>query len=1320
MRQYLHSTTYFVLLGATLGLGTAWWIKMANPEMHATPTWLVGQIAVAIVIFQAFRFLDLERFSPSGLAAFGMILCEYILEIIWGIEPVTALGWTLIGGAIGFVLGLAYSLTKRKSAVSIILSIIGSGVLVPLIWRYPDIDQFALAQVGIVFVVPAFMLSVFAPTLSLATMGRSLAVCQVISILWLATLAGMVTAQEITQIPDVLWLSLLLITIASIVIFRLPGWQQREWVWWGPTSAMFFPFRMPKANEQESFHLVEKLGEPTSSVNGTLATVWVYRKDGQITRLILTGHSNLPVCREISAKMFTALIELAGKVTSALFVPGAFEVSVNPTALPQPILLQTSSPSPFGALPPQYVRLAGPLDELFEQLGKVRNDTGLVEIREMGEQGNNNLEAEVLQCIDRYQKTGEAKVYFRARDAEPAGIALLPVFDLAQSNAKPLSVDLPLSMFGERDLNSLMKIQHESLINEITGDARRRKQVYEEWMEKDKRDLQQIAHQVIGEIATNVSTKQMMGIIEDLIEQTARAMKAAPTNVTMDGLAQFLSQQKQVAARISVRKLIETHIHKLHLSDSQWENRSAPFKERMLPIQGSRNYLEATIGETGQILGHISMLELVEGHLPGLIQSDTEWISRMDELLNKYDKRDHVREARIETINLATMLDSFLRGWPSYFLEGERAQEAYRRWCKNNRERVWREIHSKLRATSCRIDPLLADNMVFHVDRLDNGSVRIKPLFITTDKDLMFVLSKSIGLVNYIYPWQYRKRVWVSGKSIPPTLNSRRSEQLCISGIDNLNVGNTEAALACFREALNAHPVAGTVGIFSSYWKACGRDSHRDFEKISSLVQAVKAFNEASDRSSAVKSISDFAQSMPDYLPDTYLMASMDAGERKLGLGRLRAQFQREAQSCNQEIEALIKEGILVPESSEPGTSGQGTSYRVHINPWDTQSQKRLEELKRRKDQLDRQGEELKTASQRLWALLKSSPDEFMARAMLIGPRYVTRILNEESFFPSEGYVRRVVPVYAALQGSEYLKLYLTLAQNTRLLDNLKENLLELRRVVSEAQKTSYIDSSQVGGLVDLAHTLDAMNQPDSIEREMVLRHKLDMLRQNYIRNAYRQFIDAMALAEFTEVRHGFVMCFYYMAQYRQAIEWVTKPDSVPLLAAFPWAKLVIMDTKPHPIASVTFESTSRIVNIVGPNGDSTPIMRIDGLSDLDSSHLATQVSEPSFISWMQGSPLTPAYSIPSVPIAPSPTVRAWRSTITALEPWLLRASAYLYLPPVPDQTQKDDEANDKLNKIPILDRVVVDYDLMIESILDQYDPRRRHIAIQRLDSSND
>jgi tetratricopeptide (TPR) repeat protein len=303
---------------------------------------------------------------------------------------------------------------------------------------------------------------------------------------------------------------------------------------------------------------------------------------------------------------------------------------------------------------------------------------------------------------------------------------------------------------------------------------------------------------------------------------------------------------------------------------------------KSIVITGLRNYLEATTGSPEKEIC-VSPQEMYEKNLPSMINEDKRWIKRMEQLIKDIEERDKEREKRIDSINLATLIDSFLRGWPSIFLDGEDAKQGYEKWCDNKREKVWKVIHKKLRRQGIRIEPLLVENTVFRVQNINNERLLVTPLHLIDSNEFLIFLSKKYGLTYYVNLWERRKLIFA--ERTPGESNQKKSNYFFNAGVHALNNNNRSKALEFFKQALQFHPVYAFSEIFKGWWQQFSRDTSEDFNNHKDLLRGITAFTKDSYQES-IEYLKSFVKRYPDYLADPYLMISFQENQIRSGFSQ--------------------------------------------------------------------------------------------------------------------------------------------------------------------------------------------------------------------------------------------------------------------------------------------------------------------------------------------------------------------------------------------------------------------------------------------------
>ena len=1262
--------------------------------------WIISPYIIGILVVLLAKMFEDLRSSASNISVLFTIVCYFTLLLIHQVQLWTLFLYSGIGFLLAWFTVWLVLKVKRKTFSSAIFVFMGASTLFWTIWNYPSFSPNNLLWICGVSILPILSFVLMAPNYQFSALARLLGIAQLNIAVWVAPIV-LFGLSSLSQVPW--YIFLLSAFISGLIVFTQssPKWAENEWFWYGKGSQSLFPFKMRKQEHNLSnFHLVEITKEPPASVVASKATVWVFRNSaGAINRLLLSGHANLPICREVSSKLYTTLIELGPKVEASLLVPGAFEVKINPSLENEPNKsIETNSP--MGKLA-SFLKPVGILDELFHQLQQMEIETGLVEIRELDEKGKDGIHEKVLSEVRNFQWSKKDKLLIAKGETQIEDVAFMPFYSLKLGDFEPISIDIETKFIEGPEFDYLINRQRLSLILEMTRDAHRRKQVYTEWLSRDEDSLRRLAYDMFSEILPSLTVKQMEGLLVELTKLTVNALQTMPLFLQTDNLGKFIVQRQVAASRVDVRALLQQY----HVfNDREWNEKIQPFKITNIPVQGVRNYLEATLGEVGKINKYISRLELIEGHLPGLIQTDHEWINKMDELIAKFEKKDDVRDERIQKINLETFLDSFLRGWPSFFLEDEKSQQIYQNWCNNRREVVWRAIRSKLAEIEMRIEPIIEDNVVFRVQRLNSELVRITPLCLVTNRDLGLLLSRRVGATYYINFWQRRNKIWREQPvSLENEKNDKKSKRLASLASQKLQDANIADAVTCFRDAIRTHPYVGSNEIITNYWSIYS-NTNKEFLIKTKLVQALHLFNK--DRSESAKLLTEFIQEYPDYLPDPYLFLSVS---RKLKSTQVEeSSLQRLTQEYSSLLEGLIREGVLTPVNPEASHLQGSQSYAVHLSPWDRDNNERIKHLSSMQAQLEAKRSSIQKNQEHLWKSLPDKTDDNYAHAMSINPDYVNQVVAQKMLFTSMPHAQVVGSILSSLRADEYLNLFRSLAKASQLVDELKQNIPTLLRTSKELQNVRYLSIDEISGLVDLQRTLESMQDPDSIEREMVLRGKIDQLKQNYIFNAYRGYQEALALSEFSQIRQKYALCLFYMARYRRSLEVLLKPPLLPVSASFTHGKFSVVDFTPYPVKG--FRLTDDKICIQDDQHSFIPIVSFKGLSDLERNHLETEIGKTGFFERFSRFPLNPAYAFLSTPIAPSPMMLGWVNAISDIQLWLLYTMAYAGVLPLRD-TEPSLEAIEAFQLSPILENVIIDKDQVIAQLMSEIGANPTRIA---------
>lgn len=143
-------------------------------------------------------------------------------------------------------------------------------------------------------------------------------------------------------------------------------------------------------------------------------------------------------------------------------------------------------------------------------------------------------------------------------------------------------------------------------------------------------------------------------------------------------------------------------------------------------------------------------------YLPGMIETAERLLREMRGLLKKIEEATQA-QGRLTQINYAVVLDSFLRDWDLVFISREQGA-AYDAWRGKRRDWIWKKIDEELLDKGVDSQILKQENVVFDIS-IEGDRVRIVPYFIADVSNLIFIIDRNKGIVQYIHPWGKRKKV---------------------------------------------------------------------------------------------------------------------------------------------------------------------------------------------------------------------------------------------------------------------------------------------------------------------------------------------------------------------------------------------------------------------------------------------------------------------------------------------------------------------------------------------------------------------------------
>ena len=1290
---------YVGLFGIATVAALAGWSVTGYPNSTSTALQVSCTLAAGFIVLALDRLSKQTRGLPNVIAALAMAGTMVGIQIALGVPLSRLMLYALSGFLVGGLIGAVGELTHTLTLLMPLAALVGSVFASLQAWNSLQLTPIAMWQMVIIIAVPALALSSLAPTIDIATAGRVWVLVLLFAGMWFWPVTALAHGSSGWRISTCVWALEGVGSVLFLALMSTPAQDLLDRLWLTPHLLLrLFPFSMRQAEEDEpELHLEELVNEPDDCITASHVTAWIYKPQGQITHIVLAGHANTPVCKEISAKLFSTFLEYGDdRANEALLVPGAF-------------LMQ--------APPPSGKQSVQPLDDLVQQLRQVQELTGMVQIREAGPISYDKVCAALREQIEQGIRSGKPLLLCHSNPDAPSRAVFMPFYALNGWQLAPLSFDLDYRLFRGPEFDYLLKAHRLELHHEMVADALRRKRIYEEWRERDVEDFHRLTYMLLQRILPAIAIRDLESLTESYIQILLNELPET-LPIWTPGLPLQIRNLLAVGRSQRLRQFIDSNEPGVISSDAEWTRLIESVLVKEFPIQGQRNYTEATITDSGRRLAHVSLQELVEWHIPSLIRSDDEWIRRMDELLRRFDEADPKREARIDAINLGTFLDAFLRGWAPVFLPDKETKARYKSWCAERRKAVWKAIHQLLIKHGMRMDPLQVDNVVFAVRKVSKHRVKVTPYYLTSDRAFTVLLHPCFGMTCYVNTWQHRQRVATSVESAQD--NRAICMAACQAGEKALAAGDSDAALVHFKQALRAHPAAAAERIFTRFWATTSRDTSSQLDDLMLLVEAVNLFPRDPDQAS--QKLNRFVEHYPDFLPDPYLLLGYHNHELTTEVTQIEARLHTLQNRNNELIKTLVENGVLIPEYSDGGHGERSGKFMINMRVADWEDRERLSELNRLQEEITQTSHELAEARRRVWHSLQAKPNEQLAHAMALDAEYVTHVLREAMIMASHGYAEHIAPLHGLLKGNEYLRIERGLrekiqVENGDLIDQLKDRapscqratLKRLRSIVDECMKTEYLESQETSALQELRRLLDQFEQVDSITREMIIHNRIKDIGADYVRRAYHLYNEAASrVPEITEVRKQLSSCQYMMCHYRHALRTLIGGPNIPVQNGFAQAQFDVLISTPLQVGSVVLDSASKTIQVISPQGQSHSVLRFSGLSADECQHLMTEFAKPGYVSRLKSSKLTPAYGILLTPISVPPRTKLWQDVLLGLEAWLIRVLAYTGIPPMEMKLPHREEILAHFDHTPVIEQVVVDTVAVRERFLDSVDPDRK------------
>ncbi|MBK8903625.1 MAG: hypothetical protein IPM53_20755 [Anaerolineaceae bacterium] len=1046
-------------------------------------------------------------------------------------------------------------------------------------------------------------------------------------------------------------------------VYDMPA-EAAEMVINGQLTVMdwFYPFIVRPIESSENFQLEDLVHEPDGRITGSHVTVWAYSEGDKLNHVVLVGHANGPVCKRISAKLSTIMLQHPGD--KALFVPGVFSMEAGEGEKD--------------------------LDELIKaQMTMEQRHTGLVNIHNVNGHFDHIQEQFAQSIQESFDHAQLAVLQYPFQDKTTRAL-VLPFYTLNKEGVQQLTLTFDWKPFATSHYQELVDVQENEMRYEIEEDARRRKRIYQEWQKKDREGLiLNVSNMFKLIFDNNITVTTLQKLIDTYINQLLN--QPPPLLAVWEKGDQLVISNDFLNGRLQVlRNFIVTFNYgdssfkyvarRLGSDHDAWERAIQKITTPDKVITGSRSYQDATETHTGERF-FVSLQHLIEWNSPIMIAHDKEWIGRMDRLLEKFENPTPEMQSRLEQITQGSLIDAFLRGWPPVFLADKAHREIYQAWSQDQRENVWGHIHTLLRDRGIRMDPLQADNVFFNVEMTAGERIKVTPYFFTSDKDFMVLLDSRYGLTYYIDAWQYRGRIL---QEIPIEQNT---QAYCEAGYKlgeaAIQEGNFSEAVNQFKLILRSNPAISTGLIINGFRGNTLRDTSREYQDWVKISKGVQLLNENPLKS--VDVLEEMEKLYPNLLPEQYVWPAFYkhplANEVLRVFGRRQVALDKYDETINQ----LVKDGVLIPQAEgqfsinpAPIIQKRRSPFLQELEGWPmrqefTQTTEEIvNQLDEMKNEIDANNKLLMTVRKRVWQALISEEEERLQRAKRLDDKWVDLLIHEDIILPSGPYHLYLNCLFQTLKADAFEKVAQTLSE--KLLDEEKglvsqlrgHSIVEQSKILEQMQNiiTACIDENKLLSKFDVKPLQDALeilkkfSEVDTISREYIIRNQFRSIIEDYFTKTYQLVISAgSSLPGFNETRKSLIRLQYLTTHYQDAIKTIIG-DRLPLLNGLGNVSFKILDTRPAIIKSLTFDMENHRIQALAEDGTRLDLVEFYGLTPAKANHLSQALST-GFALTLNRSRLTPAYAVLMIPGSPFPDTVVWQNVLTSLQDWFVRIFAY-------------------------------------------------------------
>ena len=564
----------------------------------------------------------------------------------------------------------------------------------------------------------------------------------------------------------------------------------------------------PLDPEVRPFYLAEELVAPKVSITAGRVSVWVYGERPDVREIVIAGHAESRTCAAVSAAVFDAIKSVASS--------NAWMISAGTGHIRLP---ESTSDAEASAI-----------EQMIDRIEGISNATGLVDVY--------YVPLDVLQNFrSRFnaQRGSHPPVVTFPELLPPEHVAdYLPLIPDKDPTRRPFSFRINGWDFDCPEYQNLADRHLRALNRAFVRDALRLRQTYRRWLEEWMEDWIDMLHCLPQDQAEGVRLE---------VPEEDEAGKESTASQSC-GAEEFLSQH-------AVRFVAKAAVWHLRLYREHTQKPYRPKPDSVLDAPRISKHIQL-VDFPRALMRQRRLLKKDKPHtyrgaatesLPSLISTCLDYINRMNRIIRPYEeladrRRSGSKAEPLDEISRRILIDTMIRGWPSFYLDRQEDRAAFARWSDGCRQRVWQIMLQSAAKVGIAPELFLEDCVAYDVRFDADLGCLVTPKLLFEQTYYAAAHGTRIGASMVLPVWPRRcSRVLDNPGGAPNRDQALTLAQSACREVDRPGGASFRVA-SLLRSALNWHPVVAGRFILQEWLHRLGSRSDSEYRCAELLLEA--------------------------------------------------------------------------------------------------------------------------------------------------------------------------------------------------------------------------------------------------------------------------------------------------------------------------------------------------------------------------------------------------------------------------------------------------------------------------------------------------